>query len=126
MDAISEMIELLDGTRLFHDKAVADDEYMNKYYSTKHMLLNRGWLSLVAKHMFPFGLKLMSEIQRIFNVRSIQDRMSECVTAAYESLESDKNLEDEFLASVVDYTQDDEIKKQVYKALLKKTFHGRK
>eukprot|EP00542_Grammatophora_oceanica_P022756 CAMPEP_0194028242 /NCGR_PEP_ID=MMETSP0009_2-20130614/2266_1 /TAXON_ID=210454 /ORGANISM="Grammatophora oceanica, Strain CCMP 410" /LENGTH=87 /DNA_ID=CAMNT_0038667575 /DNA_START=359 /DNA_END=619 /DNA_ORIENTATION=- len=73
---------------------------MEKYYSVKHKLINHGWLSLVSKKMFPFGLELMAEIQKNFNQDTIHEHANDCVYRAYKSLKDNEALEAKFLEAV--------------------------
>jgi hypothetical protein len=134
--------DLLGQMYMFHHKAVLDEEYLQKYYSKSLRLLNCGWLTLVSKEYFPFGLHLMQEIRAVVNQDAIKLYGNDIIDIAFKSLEQNKSLKDEFLAigskasaeSGSDSELDDEPELQheadieckllVYKQLISKVFHA--
>jgi len=123
-DENDEMLAYLEGMRVFHDRAVLDEEYMRECYSLFHRMINNGWLTLVSKALFPFGRNLMRKIRDVCNDKAIRQHGNQSSIKAFEQLMGDSQLEEQFYLAHGDGVGRP-LKRKVYCKLVKKVFHAR-
>ena len=67
----NKILSYLRNMRIRHSDALADEEYMDQYYSMSDQITNLGGLTLVSKQYQPFSRMLMCKIRGLVNMETV-------------------------------------------------------
>ena len=103
-----------------------DDEYLEKYYDSNLALMNRGGLTLVHKHFFGWGRKLMAKIRSVYSLETIGRDPNNSFETAKMAVMEDRTILSYFLALCRKYrVGNDTVCKEVFHMVVSKTVHSR-
>ena len=84
--------QLAKSLQVLHEDAATDQEYLQTYYPVFVASANKGGLCLVAKHIFPFGQKLLHNICSYVSSNVLSHGNRNTVKDAYDKLLNDAGL----------------------------------
>jgi hypothetical protein len=118
---------------VFDDDAILDQDYVDRFYLSTEQILNQGGLSLVAAHVFPWGMYVMKIIRENLDDSSLQHYGNQAIKRAIKLVDdqSDKKAFGLFtnaLEGLLDSPAKDvdpEILVKLHAQLVLMTFHSR-
>jgi len=92
-----ECYQFAKSLQVLHEEAVKDKEYLRNYYPIFVASYNKGGICLVAKHIFPFGEKLLHKIRSYVTKEKLTQGDQRVIKEAHDKLLEDVDLYNFFL-----------------------------
>jgi hypothetical protein len=122
---LDSLIQHLDGMRIFHHRAIVDQEYMKNCYSQADQTRNGGWLSLVSKDYFEFGKVLLSQIRDKVQQKEWGRNGNASIKVAAEPICKDATIKKAFFDACTGSSTPVSVLQSLLDRLVLKVFHAR-